>query len=856
MNKNINSAASDNTLYPELNKEQRKAVLYGDGPLLILAGAGSGKTRVVTYRICDLIKRRNVAPERIMALTFTNKAAGEMKARIAAILERDVQHMWIGTFHSMMVRVLRQFASLLAYGRNFQILDSEDQLKLMKQLLEEHNFAKEACEPRAILTLISKQKSKLCGPDEFVQTQSKSYYRDPIMQACLQLYPAYQKKLLELNAMDFDDLLFNAYRLFTTQPQVLELYRERFQYIFVDEYQDTNQAQYELIYMLSKKHRNLCVVGDDDQSIYAFRGADVRIILNFEHDFKDAEVIKLEQNYRSTSNILEAANAVISNNSTRKAKRLWTAGADGSKITYYRATDQRAEAEYVAREISQLVREKAKYAYRDFAVLYRVNALSRNLETALQKANVQFKIFGGLRFYERKEIKDVLAYLRLICNEQDNLAFSRIINTPKRAIGQATVDAVLNIAFNEGVPALTVCRQAHNYPELMRAQSRLMQFADLIDGFRKTLTDGKLTLAAYIEYVQNRSGLIDEILEQIEKGKEDAANRVENLKEMLSDVVDFSNQDTGSVYDFTTDDFGDLSLTASPELKSSQNLIFSQEFKSGAENDNEDVSGDYLFTSLQNYLEMTVLNSAIDDMNDDDYVSLMTIHAAKGLEFKNVYIIGMEDNIFPSMKSIASLSSLEEERRLAYVGLTRAREKLTLTSTYERLLYGSSTYNVVSRFVKEIPSGLVNEIDTADEDAAPFDLFGHHDRKFGGASSVNNDNLKSAMARLSEIKAKKSAAGDKPLVVNLNFKLSSTPKNGHNTVSAPKPFNLKPLAKQQTAGSAAADLKLGMKVKHARFGTGKIIKLEPVADDIIVVLALDNGENKRFLAKSANLTLI
>lgn len=861
-------------LYPELNREQREAVLYGDGPLLILAGAGSGKTRVVTYRISDLIQRRQVAPERIMALTFTNKAASEMKERIAKMLNRDVQQMWIGTFHSMMVRVLRQFASLLSFNRNFQILDSDDQVKLIKELLEELNLQHDYLEPRAVLSLISKQKSKLCSPEDFVKEKVNSYYNDPLQKACLQLYPAYQKRLLELNAMDFDDLLFHAYRLFMQHPQVLELYRERFQYIFVDEYQDTNQAQYELIYMLSKKHRNLCVVGDDDQSIYAFRGADVRIILNFEQDFKDAKVIKLEQNYRSTSNILTAANAVISNNVTRKAKQLWTASSTGAKITYYRAANQKAEAEYVAREIATLVQQDRRCKYRDCAILYRVNALSRNLEIALQKAQVKFKIFGGLRFYERKEIKDVLAYLRLICNEQDNLAFSRIINTPKRLIGQATVDAVLHLAFEEGLPALTICRKAADYPQLQRVQLKLQQFAALIDGFRATLNKPDYTLATYIEYVQNQSGLIEEILNQLEKGKDEAANRIENLKEMLSDVVDFSGQNSSEAYDFSNaelaafnlTDFAlnpeaDFNFTAVKELSLFDELgsYETRENKAELTATSEAVP---LFTALQNYLEMTVLNSAIDNLNDDDYVSLMTIHAAKGLEFNNVYIIGMEDNIFPSMKSIANISSLEEERRLAYVGLTRAKQQLTLCSTYERLLYGSSTYNVVSRFVREIPAEVLQEIDATDKDSQPYDLFKHHDRTFAAGGAYQNSNLKSAMARLSEIKQHSEQNKQANAAASAFSSVGKSTLVGSRLASAVKPpvkqnkrdFALPPLAKQQSAGLAASELKIGMQVKHARFGVGKIIKLEPLANDVIVVLSLANGENKRFLAKSANLT--
>ena len=856
------------TIYNDLNAAQKEAVLYGEGPLLILAGAGSGKTRVVTYRISHLIKDLQVMPQQIMALTFTNKAALEMKERVSKLIGSNVDRMWIGTFHSVMVKVLRQFGSLLHYSPSFQILDTEEQQKLIKTILQEQGLDKDMYDPRAVIQAISKQKGRLLTVEQFYEkypTLTKCL--DSTAKLCFPFYAEYQKRLLSLNAMDFDDLLLNAYVLFVNYPHVLELYANRFRYIFVDEYQDTNVAQYNLVHMLSSKHRNLCVVGDDDQSIYAFRGADVRIILSFEEDFPDAKVIKLEQNYRSSATILQAANNIIKHNRKRKAKELWTTAASGDKITYYRALNQQDEADYVVETIKKSVQQGQEY--RKFAVLYRVNALSRNLELAFLKAQIPFHIFGGLRFYERKEIKDVLAYLRLICDPKDDLAFIRVVNTPKRQIGTSTVEKVLTLARTSGKSALEICAEVSRYPELQKAQNKLATFARLVADMRRNLQNPAFTLASYIEYVQNESGLVEEILNQMEKGREDSAQRVENLKEMLSDAVDFVKQAKFDTLDFTDEQLeeNDLLAFVSRERKAITDLstapvktydgkaadlsLLEQEaLKRTTESDSEAESlrQRTLLDDLHDYLEMTVLNQAVEGENDGNFVTLMTLHAAKGLEFDNVFIVGMEESIFPGVRSLNNIESLEEERRLAYVGVTRAKKKLTLTATAERLLYGSTTYNPQSRFVKEIPPELLDEKQN-ETSADNYDLFQHNDRRhYESSGSFSFGNYQA-----NNYNSNKNTVAYSQRVINKGVQeaMSQLHKISNNKKTEIK---LTPLAAGKSTNELElAQLKVNMRVVHARLGHGVIKQIEPVANDAIIVIQLDNGESKRIMAKAAHL---
>lgn len=848
-----------NNLYCELNKDQKEAVLYGNGPLLILAGAGSGKTRVITYRISHLIKDLGVLPQQIMALTFTNKAALEMKERIAAMVGDDTSKMWVGTFHAVMVKVLRQFGPLLGYQSNFQILDTDEQIKLLKNLIADKGLDKDLYEPRAVLNAISKQKNKLLTVNDFLaKYPNVQRCLDSSAKLCYPLYADYQATLKNLNAMDFDDLLLNAYLLFSQQPSVLDMYQRRFLYIFVDEYQDTNFAQYQLIYMLSAKHRNLCVVGDDDQSIYAFRGADVNIILNFEHDFKDAKVIKLEQNYRSTGNILQAANSIIKHNQQRKAKALWTEADKGGLINYYQALNQQDEASFIIKDI-QTKQARSKNPYSDFAILYRVNALSRNLELALLKAKIPFRIYGGQRFYDRKEIKDVLAYLRLISDARDDLAFLRIINCPRRQIGLTTVEKVLALAKAEGQSALHICSQAEQYQELSKVKLKLLTFANLISNMKLALQHNDQTLSEYIEYVQNESGLIEEILNQMEKGQEDAAQRIENLKEMLSDALDFTAQAKIADLDLADEDLQANDLLAFVQA-SEQTQAARMNMNTTQQLSLSDTTSDEarpLVTALQDYLAMTALNQAASADVDGNFVSLMTLHAAKGLEFNNVYIVGMEESIFPGARSLSTQASLEEERRLAYVGVTRARKNLCLTSTNERLLYGSTSYNMLSRFVKEIPKELLME-NYAERHSKDYDLFSYNDTRQNKHNDYRNDSHRSwgnsnlpastfGINRQSTSMNKATTSAVNEAMKQLQ-RIKSVGKGAQSLKAMPS------LASQQSADEInLADLHVNQKVRHSRLGVAVIKQIEPVAGDAILVLQFENGEIKRLMAKAAHL---
>ena len=857
--------ANNQSLYNELNQDQRQAVLYGTGPLLILAGAGSGKTRVITYRISHLIKDLGILPQQIMALTFTNKAALEMKERIGQMVGDDTSRMWIGTFHSVMVKVLRQFAPLLGYQSNFQILDTDEQAKLLKNLIADKKLDRDLYEPKAVLHAISKQKNKILTVEEFLSKYpNPQRCLDGAAKLCQPLYADYQAALKNLNAMDFDDLLLNAYLLFSQEPAVLEVYQKRFLYIFVDEYQDTNFAQYQLIHMLSAKHRNLCVVGDDDQSIYAFRGADVSIILNFERDFPDAKVIKLEQNYRSTGNILRAANSIIQHNQQRKDKALWTEAGAGRLLSYYQAVNQQDEANYVVNDI-QTKQQQTKSPYSDFAILYRVNALSRNLELALLKAKIPFRIYGGQRFYERKEIKDVLAYLRLIADSKDDLAFLRIINCPKRQIGLTTVEKVLALAKQAQVSAMEICAKADCYPELAKVKLKLLSFYTLIVNLRKSLQNSDFTLSSYIEYVQNESGLVEEIINQMEKGQEDAAQRIENLKEMLSDALDFTAQSKIETLDF--------SEAEQAELRSNDLLAFVQadevEHETAgqieiAEIAQANLPNKSLKTDLQDYLAMTALNQTASNDTDGNFVSLMTLHAAKGLEFNNVYIVGMEENIFPGARSLSTQAGLEEERRLAYVGVTRARQNLCLTSTAERLLYGSTTYNLLSRFVKEIPKELIQE-KYASRKNDDYDLFAYNDtkrgsfgRNYGGNNGGNySGNSTWSIRRQAPISIEplnSTQVKPKPAVSDA---MSQLKRIKANKVAGSSSAKLTSLASKQSKDELKlADIKVNQQVKHSRLGIATVKQIEPVAGDAILVLQFNNGETKRMMAKTAHLHAI
>ena len=637
--------------YELLNPKQKEAVFCTEGPLLILAGAGSGKTRVLTYRIAHLIEDEGVNPWNIMAITFTNKAAGEMRERVDQQVQFGSESIWVSTFHSSCVRILRRHIDFLGYDTSFSIYDTDDQKTLLKQILKAMQLDSKLFKERAVLSQISNAKNELITPEEFLLNNSGDYHDRKVGE----VYQEYQKRLKQNNALDFDDLIMKTVELLQSDPEVKNYYQERFHYIMVDEYQDTNTAQFELIRLLAGKYQNLCVVGDDDQSIYKFRGANIYNILNFEKHFPDAKTIKLEQNYRSTQNILNAANSVIANNVGRKSKTLWTANDEGKKIDFEQFNTGYEEADYIARDIAGGVRN-GDYHYGDYAVLYRTNAQSRLFEERFIVSNIPYKIVGGVNFYARKEVKDLLAYLKTIDNARDDLAVRRILNVPKRGIGATTVNRVSDYAESYDISFYDALKRADEIPSIGKAASKVKPFVNLIQVFRSKLEF--ISISDLLREVIEETGYVKELEAE---GTDEAEARIENIDELLSKVVSYEESEE--------------------------------------------------HPTLSGFLEEVALVADIDSLEDDsDYVVLMTLHSAKGLEFPKVYLAGMEDGLFPSYMSITSDDSseqLEEERRLAYVGITRAMKELTITCAKQRMIRGETQYNKVSRFVKEIPLELL-----------------------------------------------------------------------------------------------------------------------------------------------------
>ena len=634
-----------------LNREQQEAVLHVDGPLLILAGAGSGKTRVLTYRIAHLIDECGVNPWNILAITFTNKAAGEMRERVDKIVGYGSESIWVSTFHSTCVRILRRYIDRLGYDTNFTIYDTEDQKTVMKSVCQKLQLDSKLYKERMLLNVISHAKDEYISPNEFLLEAKGDFRQEKIAQA----YVEYQKELKKNNALDFDDLLMKTVELFQSCPDVLEYYQNRFRYIMVDEYQDTNTVQFKFISTLARQYRNLCVVGDDDQSIYKFRGANIRNILDFEKVFPDAKVVKLEQNYRSTQNVLNAANGVIANNRGRKEKALWTENEQGEPILFQQFQNGYEEAEYVSGEISKKVR-KGEAEYQDFAVLYRTNAQSRLFEEKFLYANIPYKIVGGVNFYSRKEIKDILAYLKTIDNGKDDLAVRRIINVPKRGIGNVTLAKVQAYADSRDISFFEALEEAGEIPGLGKAALKIQPFVHLIHEMRLSLAD--MSMQDLIQAILDKTGYAEELKNE---DTDESKARLENIDEFINKAVTYEE---------------------------------------GAEEPN-----------LSGFLEEVALVADIDSVEDgDNRVLLMTLHSAKGLEFPYVYLAGMEDGLFPSYMSIAAddpTEEIEEERRLCYVGITRAMKELTITCARCRMVRGETQYNNVSRFVREIPSELL-----------------------------------------------------------------------------------------------------------------------------------------------------
>ena len=630
-----------------LNKEQQEAVQCTEGPLLILAGAGSGKTRVLTYRIAHLIEDCGVNPWNILAITFTNKAAGEMRERVDRIVGYGSESVWVSTFHSACVRILRRYIDRLGYDTNFTIYDTEDQKTVMKDVCRRLELDSKLYKERAVLSVISNAKNEYISPNEF-QLQVRGDFR---MEKMAQAYLEYQKELKKNNALDFDDLLVKTVELFQSCPDVLESYQERFRYIMVDEYQDTNTVQFKLISILAKKYHNLCVVGDDDQSIYKFRGANIKNILDFEEVFPDAKVVKLEQNYRSTKHILDTANAVIAHNRGRKEKALWTENGEGEPVFFQQFQTGYDEAEYVAGEIRKKVKN-GEGEYKDFAVLYRTNAQSRLFEEKFLYANIPYKLIGGVNFYSRKEIKDILAYLKTIDNGKDDLAVRRIINVPKRGIGNVSLNKVQSYAESMGMSFFEALEDAEHVPGLGRASIKIQPFVTLIHELRLRLAD--MSLEELIEEILDRTGYSQELKDE---DTDEAKARLENIDEFISKAEEHP--------------------------------------------------------SLSGFLEEVALVADIDSLEEsDNRVLLMTLHSAKGLEFPYVFLAGMEDGLFPSYMSIAAdnpVEEIEEERRLCYVGITRAMKELTLTCARVRMIRGENQYNNISRFIREIPPELLGK---------------------------------------------------------------------------------------------------------------------------------------------------
>jgi len=764
------------SIYDTLNEQQKKGVFAAEGPVLLLAGAGSGKTRVLVHRIAYLIDEMGVNPYNILAITFTNKAAGEMRERVDDMIGFGADQIWVSTFHSTCVRILRRHIDLLGYDTNFTIYDTDDQKSIVKDVCKRLDIDTKYLKERTIMSAISSAKDELISPIEYEMQSMGDFTKKKIAS----VYKEYQTVLKKNNALDFDDLIVKTVELFKTRPEVLNLYQERFKYIMVDEYQDTNTAQFELIRLLADKYRNLCVVGDDDQSIYKFRGANIRNILDFEKNYKDAAVIKLEQNYRSTQNVLDAANAVIRNNYGRKDKALWTDKGAGSLIHFRQFDNAYEEAEYIASEVARKAK-KGEADYGDCAVLYRTNAQARILEERFVMEGIPYDVVGGTNFYSRKEIKDILAYLKTIDNGKDDVAVRRIINIPKRGIGAATIAKVQDYAQLHDISFYDALRQAGEITTIGRAGDKIRPFVDLIQTFRSKLEYYSLT--DLMEDILDKTGYIKELQES---GEEDAEDRIANIDELVSKVV---------AYEETHDE-----------------------------------------PTLGEFLEDVALVADIDHVDgEDNRVLLMTLHSAKGLEFPIVYLAGMEDGVFPSYMTIVSDDDgdMEEERRLAYVGITRAKEELTLTCAKQRMLRGEVQYNPVSRFVKEIPSKLMDNTVL------------HARRRMDEYSDVIPSETRDYRPK-AILKPKVTAAENKPYIARGISALNQT---------AGISKGLGGLADVVTGTSSGGGLEYGVgdRVKHIKYGEGTVLKLEQEPRDYKVTVNFDSAGNKIMYAAFAKL---
>ena len=732
-------------IYDKLNDKQKQAVFTTEGPVLLLAGAGSGKTGVLMHRIAYLIEEKHIDPYNIMAITFTNKAAKEMKERIGKLIGEEGNFVWVMTFHSSCVRFLRRFIDRIGFDNSFTIYDSDDQRTLMKKIFKEYDINSKVYKERAVLNAISNCKNELMSPSEYMKSAIDSYEK-----GLARLYELYQSVLKKNNALDFDDLICRSVELFEKCPEVLDYYQNRFRYIMVDEYQDTNTAQFRLIYLLAQKYKNICVVGDDDQSIYKFRGANIENILSFEERLENVNLIKLEQNYRSTGNILDEANAVIKNNRGRKDKRLWTEGESGDNIELRQFQTANEEADNIIKDI----KNRARQNFRDFAVLYRTNAQSRLLEERCVTLGVPYQLIGGVNFYQRKEIKDVLAYLKTIANGNDDIALLRIINVPKRGIGATTIAKVVDYANANDISLYDAMSISEN-AGVGKASDKIKKFIDMIEYFREKI-DKKANISSIIDELLDKTGYIESLYDE---GEIEGESRKENIEELINKSTEYED--------------GELSL----------------------------------------FLEEVSLVADIDRMDENaDRITLMTLHGAKGLEFDTVYLAGMEEGLFPSAMSANSKEDLEEERRLAYVGITRAKKNLILTSAKQRMINGETRYSLMSRFVNEIPKELLNKhvLDTEKRYTERSSSFGEG-LPWETKTPINNNNF------------------EKTLSFGKQFKVEK---------------------------AKSLDYNIGDTVKHIKFGTGKVLEIVDGEKDFEVKVNFEKFGIKKMYAGFAKLVKI
>ena len=767
-------------LLENLNSKQQEAVLATEGPCLVIAGAGSGKTKVLTHKIAYLMAEKNIKPWNILAITFTNKAANEMKQRAESLVGNCVNDIWIGTFHSICVRILRKFIDRIGFDTSFIIFDTTDQKTVVKECLKELQIDDKLYSDKSVQYEISNAKNEMLTPTQYAAKYNGDYRKETIAK----IYNLYQKKLKENNAIDFDDIINFTIQILTENSDVKDFYTDKFQYVLVDEYQDTNKAQFKLVSLLASQHGNITVVGDNDQGIYSFRGADITNILNFEKDFPGTQIIKLEQNYRCTGNILKAANAVIKNNAVKYEKKLWTENEEGHKPAIFSGDTEYDEASYIISRVNVLKREEY-YKYSDFAVLYRMNSQSRAIEDILRRENIPYKIIGGLKFYERKEIKDIIAYLRLIFNPSDNLSLKRIINEPKRGIGKTSLDSIQEIADNNATSMYEVIKNADTYG-LNRVYTNAKEFIEQIENLRSQ--KDTIKISDLIKQTLKTTGYTQAL--KLENTIE-AESRLQNLDEFLTVAIEFEEESANN--------------------------------------------------TLAEFLEGITLTTDLDNTDtSEDSVTLMTLHSAKGLEFPVVFLVGMEEGIFPGSRSIGEPQELEEERRLFYVGITRAKDYLYLTCAKRRTIFGSTSYNAVSRFVQEIPSDVLDGYDEVVEKFSKNNTFedSQYNWEYGNSKNVKTYTIDTYKIPKSEVA---SSVSTNTATSSFKFRTAESFLSNLN------------------AKSATVDVtqyQEGQRVYHKKFGEGTINKLEAEGDDFKVDINFDKVGNKRLMAKFAGLQIL